>query len=111
MLSEEKKKELLDWIERQISDRFPDSIVNIHVGRIRIRIMNLCRDLLGFSDDFPVRDYDPIDKEKQLYTMEEFVATARAEITTWFHLFEKNHKDEKQTWSQWMNDFIGYMSW
>lgn len=110
MLSDEKKRELLSWLEDHITDRFPDDL-NIPVGRLRVRILNLCHDLLGLTDAFPVKDYDPITKEKDLYTMEEFAATARAEITSWHHLFEKNHEGHKRTWSEWMNDFIGYMSW
>jgi hypothetical protein len=111
MLTDERKVELLNWIEQNITDRFPDSVMNLDIGRIRVRIMRLCHEMLGLTDAFPVKDYDPITKEKDLYTMEEFAATARAEITSWHHLFEKNHADEKLTWSEWMNNFIGYMSW
>ncbi len=72
-------------------------------------LINRCNDALLAIKDQPIATYDPmVDFDaKTEYTLEEFVTIA----TTDLRRFEKDTNSSKKTWQNWMQSFLGWMSW
>lgn len=59
-----------------------------------------------------VPDHDPIRDEHRLYAVDEFITVAIACLKDYQKVIRESRSPEvKQTWSQWINDFIRFMSW
>lgn len=58
-------------------------------------------------------NYDPVEDENKQFTFEEWAELAKAEIDTYVKVCRDQNDFYKKpnTWREWMNSFINYMSW
>lgn len=58
-------------------------------------------------------NHDPFDDERKPYTLDEFVAVAKAELDKYAEEWrgQNDYYRQSHTWDEWMNGFLQYMSW
>lgn len=60
-----------------------------------------------------MKGHDPIEDEFKLYSLEEFVETAKSELDTYKEEFKDANDFQRgsHTWDEWFASFKRYMSW